>query len=921
MRSRTPTKAPSRGAPIGLILPLVVTISSVFCQASPQEVEYRSLAGLLESGHKALQRRDFTQAAQNFNAIVENYQNEALWRSSPLPSKILPLAGLASHKAQMHAEAIVALKALLDSEQTDRDTALFARYLLACSLLEEGEEQAAELAYQELRSLAGKSAFKDLSLLREAQLGEAGKAAAALRELLKDPSSPRLASLGQLMLAEFEIEAGRHKEALELLADPRFGRIAFFDMARRSALAAQLAEASEAEAPLQALRSYRLVVPKAALLEQLKRELAEKIALYRDRSPTLSANQTPWTEHFLSIIAEIRAQIEQLESTPDYADAISLRKARCLARLDRPIEAWLLLEPIALSGGPIAKTAHMDWISIARDMEAWHASALIAREYLERYPNDKEAARALLMVALAQVDQQEFADAILSLYAAREAAQDAALQASCDYYSGYCHYQLASYSSAISSYRSTRKTLPDSMLSGQALLWIGMCHFANYELDQAQEAFGTAIATPSLAALHPEAAYRKAVCLFAEGQVEKTVASCESWLEEYSLSARAAEAHLLLGNAYEELGRADKAIAAYNKVETSDPQLLHQARLQSAEIRLRQSEPGKALEILNAFEENAPILPQFATAHHLLAAKALERSAGLEPARKRLEEAIASFGDLLETVDAIELLEARYASDEPGLRMQMASIDPASRSVLAARFATMLVRLARGAGKHSEAKISALSLVSDFPKETLSPQALLEAGAALLEIESLEAAAYFEQVLAAFPRSSSTDAARLGLARHSRLQGDPALALAHLGRIELADESSQLLRLELLAQLDKDAQAEDLAQEILSDRLQPASSKASALTILGEIKLAEKRPLEAYACFQRIFTLYRAEAEKAAQAYLRCAEILANESRSSDALSVLEEMLAQEDLRASEYYLAGQELSTRLSASQASATQ
>ncbi|EDY84292.1 tetratricopeptide repeat domain protein [Verrucomicrobiia bacterium DG1235] len=859
--------------------------------ASSQEIEYRTLPELIESGSSSLVRGDFPQAAHAFNSILENYREEPVWLEGQLPAKILPLAGFASHKSGLHSAAILALETYLEHHATEANSEIFARYTLASSLLLDGQETAARTAFADLRQIAGHSPFRDLSLIREALLSDPQTAAKLLAHLLQNPASPRLATFARLQLIRIYLEEGDLEYARAQLLDTQWQEKRMPELATLSFLATQIADALLANHPADALKAYQLVQPKEKLIAAQQARISELNTTYKQLAPTLRTEQSMWSDHFRKSLAGLQKQLVQLSEAPSYYEAISLRKARCFSRLNRPLEAWLLLEPIANSSSPQARIAHLDWISVARQMQAWNASALIAQKFIDMYPDDKDAAQALFWIALSQIDQNSYQPAIVSLKKLLETNPTRQLEAASHYYLGYCHFMLGQHQIAIASFQQATHSAPDLPIAAQAQLWIGICQFTTNQLEAAIETFAQIKNSPAHSFLRPEAAYREIAAHYALGNLDEALPAIENWLSAYPAHPREAEARLLQGDLLQELGKLEAAIAAYAAIETADPEFAYFALEKRCALLLETDQSDTALADLKTYPNQHALPLPYAGSYTQILATSLENNKLHTEAQNAIELAIQTYGNLPKAGGILELIQ-QTTNQQASYENALANQQP----TLASRYLVAQINTLQTQNQSSQAELKALQLATHFDRKHLPPEALLHAGNALADIQSHQTTDYFEAILISYPNSHYIDSARLGLARHHANLDQPELALAHLEQISLATPDSLSLQADLEYKQENYNAAQNSCEPLLADRQSTPAQKANSLLILGQIAQAQNRPTQAYAYYQRIFTLYRGEIEQVGHAYLACAQILSSQSRYNDAQSVAQEFLAQPNL-------------------------
>lgn len=851
-------------------------------QGSSQGIEYRSLPELLDHGSQALALGDFPAAAQAFNSIRENYREEPIWLEGELPAKILPLAGFASHKSNQQSQAIAALESYLANYSENQSYDIFVRYTLASSLLLDGQKEAAKKAFSELRSLAGDSPFRDLASLREAELSQPLRAIELLTQVVKAPTSARLASFARLRLIQLHLKQDDiHNARIQLLSTPWISA-AMPERATLSSLATQVADKLIAQHPAFALQAYRLVSPKKQLVSAQQTRIAELQQSYQQLTPKLRTEQSMWSEQFRQSIEQLRTQLKSLVDGPSYSEAINLRKARCFAQINRPIEAWILLEPIATSHHPLARDAHMEWISVARSMHAWNAAANLAQDFIKKYPDDNDIPQILFWIALAQVEQKNFQKAISSLQSVTDRSPAKQLTAAAHYYQGFCYYNLGNTSAAINAFQKSQTTNPHAPVASQALLWIGICEFTTNKLEQATATFQSIQKSEHASFLHPEASYREIACYYALGELERALTLTKTWINKYPSHTRLAEVRLLKGDVLTEQNKLTLAIETYAQVESNDPQTHFIGIQKQATLLIETKKTEEAREVLENYRRSEPVGPKFIGSFTTLLASCLPAI----DSQKEIERTVHAYGNDLESIGITELITQLTSPPIPSKH----------QPTLESRLLVASIYTDRLNGATTQAKLKGLELASKFDRNDLPPSALLEGGIALAEIGSLDAPRYFNRITNEYPNSKYIDSSHTELARYHTKQKNFELALAHLLQTPNSNTDSLSLKLELETKLSQRDNAKQTADLILSDRQALPKHKAQALTALGNIQRANGNAIDAYTYYQRIFTLYRGELEYVAQAYQSCIQILISENRLLDAQKVAAEFLAQADL-------------------------
>ncbi|MDQ8204127.1 tetratricopeptide repeat protein [Pelagicoccus sp. SDUM812003] len=886
---------------------------------SSPEIEYRTLPQLLQEGTRAFASGNYTAAAAAFTSIREHYQEEPIWNSSELPKKLLPLNGFASLKSKRYAEASDALLLYLNDFACGDQTEHFARFLYAVSLLRSDKLDAAREAFDQIRDAAANTAFSDLATLQQARLSPPEKSIPLLESLLRSSKSRRIAAQAALQLAALLSEQSRPNQAALRLVSHNWSDAPMPEHASLAFLAFELADQLAPSSPAIALQLYQLAPPHEELVHKQRRQIRELQETLSDRSPQLETEQRLWTDFYQETLANLTRQLAALEEQPNYDDALDLRKARCFLQTQRPIEAWLLLEGIALDpNSEHADLAHLEWISAARSMQAWKASSIIGQAYIERYPESPAVAQALYWIAQAQIDTEAYQDALQTLNSLVNQSDIAqSLRTSAVYFIGICRAQLEQLDLAIEAFKTAYALQPDSLLAAQAKLWQGICLFQKSEYTQAIACYRTVLSQEAWLSLHGEAGYRIALCHYADNDDQTASQQLEDWFASYPRHARQDEAYMLYGDLLRDASRTGEAINAYLKVSNDDRELRFFALSTCIPLLREGDQADKALALLKDYLQ-ALVPAKHVGAAHAIACDLLTETGQRDAARELLTRTIERYGNDAHARGTTDLI--LRASKEGALQPEALGEQAlkGNRHTLASRCLLAVSQTLQLDGNHPEAKRRNLELVSKFSIDDLPPECLLAAGTALGDIGSVDASDYFDRILEAFPDSGFGQHARIQLARLHLNADSYESALEQLAHVSI-DELTPSLRAEAMTLLAKSSfelhrydACRDACDGILRDRASTHQQKAEALFRIGEIEARQERPEQAYAYFQRIFTLYRSERELCASAYFNCMKILYRKTRYDDSLALAEELLVQDDLESFPAYLAARDLADEI---------
>ncbi len=202
-----------------------------------------------------------------------------------------------------------------------------------------------------------------------------------------------------------------------------------------------------------------------------------------------------------------------------------------------------------------------------------------------------------------------------------------------------------------------------------------------------------------------------------------------------------------------------------------------------------------------------------------------------------------------------------------------------------------------------------------------SPLVMLDIADALRAAGQREqATALYQEVRRWNPVNPNNDRAFAALGLIAWEQGDAKAALGFFDRF-LKETPGSRLRGEVLvrsadalAKEGRMAEAAGRYDEALAEKATPRRLKAEALVALGRLHIDNAEPRKAAPYFQRVFVLYGAYPDLAAQAYLGSADAMAKMGEPVEEARVLLEFAGREDLAGPEPEKAREKASLRLAA-------
>jgi TolA-binding protein len=908
--------------------------------ARPPHVSTETLPVLLQRGTQAFAAGDFAQAADAFGRVESEFGGEQEWQSGALPRRLLPLRGFAALRAGRAGEAAEDLAEFLARFPDEAGQRGFALFALALAREEAGKTDEALASFLAFEEEHPGTPQATLARMRRAEIlfatARADEAFALLAAISADESvAETMRTQARLRACEKSVELGRDDLAADLVLGqpwatttmPEIGVLAFAAMHIGDRMLA-------AGRPEVAARAYQLVPPKRQLVAAQRLRLAELEALFAERAPAAAATGASglfWVDFYRARLERVRGQLAALEGAEDYTWPLRLRLGQAMLLANRGREAWLCFESVATAPDAteeVRRDGHYRWILAAAGLARWDEALVIARDFVERHPASELAPEAFFLIARAHLERQDLAAAepVLTDIVSRFPAHPAALRSR--FTRGWLRTMREDYGAAREDFEACIAAAPAGPLAVQAGLWVGLTHHFAREREQALAVFDALAQAHPQDPLLPEILYRRAVTLYAMRDLSRARAGMEHFVSTYKMHARHPEALVLLGDILMGAGELDEARRRFAEVPPEAADSYVYAAFQTGKILRAQGRPAEMAEHFTAYARRAgeDRLPRVSEALYQIgwAEEQLGRPASALPV---YAESLARFGDdpsageVGTTLLALQKLSRRLARADAAAT----TIDPAMRRIaygdyegwlrdertraLAARRFTWHARLTLALAdihlarqEPAQAELLVLELAGISPVEALDAAGLARVGMTLQSIGSEEGATYFRQLLAAHPRSPERAVAYLGLATEASRQRRFAKALDWIARFDDETPAHPLApRVELLAGdvFEKTGRPEEAARRydaLLHLKSARGRPHAEALAGLARCARAQGDAARAIACYQRVYTLHRAQADLAAAAYLESAPLFELLGDVEAAANTYREMLALSDV-------------------------
>lgn len=531
---------------------------------------------VLEKAIKAFQSGNFAEAANLFEHLEKAYGREPEYKAEGFQQILLPAWAFAAFQAQEHEVAAEKFKQFLETYPEVKRGRDFAIYTLARTYVEMDELEDAIETYNWYRQEFPNADEAGLAWLEEGKLyfqlekDEAGYN--VLDELYRSRMNSKLRMQGRLIALKRAQDMEDLDRAGDLLLHTRWTVRDMPELAVLTFAALKIGDLfMDDRQYANALTCYRLVPPYETLIKLQKRRLTqtEEEARYKLKQLAYSNSSSFWEKFYRDLIAKIKGQLKGLEEAQDYTPGFMLRLGQTYLLLERNREAWIVNETLALdpeTPADVREQAHFRWIVCAHALEFWDDALMIARDFVERYPNSPLAPQALYMSAEAYQKLRQYAKAVEVLSDLIERFPGHVMMSRWYFVRGLNYVLMEDNLKGREDFAEYAARFPNGLLIMQAKLWHALTYFFEKEYEPALKLFTELERQAANHNVLPEVVYRKASTLYAMKNYEDALVVINDYLSRFKYHKRIPEAEVLRGDILMGKGELDEAIAVFKRV-------------------------------------------------------------------------------------------------------------------------------------------------------------------------------------------------------------------------------------------------------------------------------------------------------------------------------------------------------------------
>ena len=668
-----------------------------------------------------------------------------------------------------------------------------------------------------------------------------------------------------------------------------------------------------------ALMLYRLVFPKKVLIARLEERIADvkQNALRLEMSDVSEVAEAGAARRrqIQRLLPELEKGLEQIRKTEDYDQRLGLRMAGCYYELQRYLEALYVYRGV-YEDGPRSPEGEQALYSCFTTAYAAHDTARSLREgyeYLRAYPKGTFWEALVLNLVQVHIQEQQHPPALALMQKAAELSPDFSARDQLLYLRGFCHFQNEEPAAALAAFAALAKDFPDGPYADAAAYWSGMCHLFLGQHAEARAIFEAFLKKYPDRVYAEDATYRLGMACYGMADAAAAAQVFEDFLNRFPQSPAKAEVLNMLGDIAAGRGDLDRALDLYRRA----PEFA----VNQVQANYAVFQAARTYELENRFEEIIRLFRDYVarygekgnfTEAAYWIGNACMKQGRQDEALSEFFDTIVRHGDLPRNygVDMIlrDLIAEKGSLIDPDKRRAFmdrlyTEIDKAraeQRYTLTLRLVTLF---AETASQRDVQQRLSLSILRESNIPQAGPLTLSHLGRTAEQSGRPELAEkVYRYFLKHYRDSDLAIDALKGMARvHlQRRQFDQAVPLLEdiASRFAMLPDAAwaQLRLAEALRQQGKADEAIRIYGAILGVREWKGEAWAEALVGTGLAHREKGDVKQAFPFFQRVYVMYAGYPEWAATAYVRSAECLDQAGQAEQAVTTLQELLANERL-------------------------
>ncbi|MCW1922365.1 tetratricopeptide repeat protein [Luteolibacter arcticus] len=873
--------------------------------------------------------------AKNWNVAIEHLSSIVKAKPNDAGANILYTLGFAYYfnlNYDKSAETFAAyLKKYPDTENTAEVHLILGRSLLQL-------EGKADEALAHLAKAAEKPEFAEEARFMAADAyikkGDIDKAAQTLKNAMAGKSSGLSLLRAAIQLVDLYIESGKLPDAIKMLQDlernPGYPDVIVVVNNRFVKIGDLQLEAKAYSDALEAYSNARprnqvisIQVDRLDEMRKRKEALDKQIAAATKDKKPLARNTEERAATLTGMIENTEKVLGELRTMDTYDATIQYRIGRCYFNMERFWPSSVAFEVVADENpkSEDASTALFGAMISQWRLGRLDASGVLAKRYLDNHPQGRQFETVAELNATLLMQSGKFDEAISFLSSFIEKNPNAPIRQKMMTLLANSRFQAGQYDQAATDYDTLIKEFGGAPEFEEYVYRRTLCDFLRNKYKETVAGFDSYEKNFPSGDFLADIRYRRGIIQLALKDYDTLIPSMKALLEDTAAQGFLGQIHTLLGDAYQNRGQDNDLEASGThfkkavELAAGDRSVLEYALEQATNI-LRGARRWDDLEALwKKFLKDNPDHPMALRGVSELS-KLLTRANKKEEARKMLAEYILK--DIQNPrSEYVEMLISQLAGmhvpprsikkDAPKPDVEaieaalVADLETADENKTPAYVARVLFaksELARMMRDPVRSERSLGAIANTANSVDLGPILLSMVGQYLFDKgEYDKAVPLYERLRDAFPESSFSDAAPIGLGKIAlaRKEYDEAVkqfdvAIARAASDDTLKQATfgkgQALRMQ-----KKREEAKKLFEEVVAAKNWRGLEKAGALYELGEIEAEGTDKGAAHAYFQRVYLSHGAFPQFAIKSYLRAADMLRMVGKQDEAKATLRELI------------------------------
>ncbi len=674
-----------------------------------------------------------------------------------------------------------------------------------------------------------------------------------------------------------------------------------------------------ARAQVLAIQTKRL-----AAMKTLKEDYDKRIANAEKIKQQLPRGTEDKAATLAAMIEGTEKVLTEVRGLTEYDATLQYRIGRCYFNMDRFWPASIAFEAVANSTPPSsdASTALYGAIICQWKLERRAAASELCVTYLKRFPKEKHVNEVANLNATLLLQDGKTDEVIAFLDPFIKENPDMPSRKELMILLANSRFQGGKFDDAAKDYEALKKEFGDSPENEEFIYRSALCDFLRNDYEATIKGFDSYEKNFPNGQFRADIRYRRGIIQLATKEYDKLIASMTQLLKDPNAQGFGGQIHTLLADAYSNRGNAgDNDLAATEyatalRTANGDDNVISYS-LEQATNLLRSARRWDDLQALwQDFLVQNPNHPLELRGVSELS-KLLARADKKDEARAMLAKyALRDINNVRS--EYVEMLLSQLAGQftpprtfkkdtpKPDIEALLADLAKQIEIPESERSFTYIARvnfakaeLARMMNDRAQSARFLNTIASTAKPDDLSPILLSVVGQFLLDDKQFDKAVpFFTRLRDAFPASSYSDAAPVGLGRVHLANKDYTAALEQFDFALNRAAGSSMLKEAIYGKgmalfgMRKWDEAKKIFEEIVGNKEWSGMEKAGSVFQLGEIAAQAGDKGAANAYFQKVYLSHSKFIDIAAKAYLRSAEMLEESGKHTEALKTYREMIA-----------------------------